>query len=62
MDEKKPLVKIYPDYYQCSNPACDSIYHTYNFWDKTFTCRDCSTESIVPDEALPKKKPRKRSK
>lgn len=50
----KPMIQTYDEYYKCSNPRCESVYHTYNFRKKTFECKDCGTTSLTPEK--PRKK------
>ena len=56
MDELKELVKVYDEYYKCSNPNCHSVYHVSNFNKKDFECRDCKTFSRLPEELQKKRK------
>lgn len=43
------MTKLYEEYYKCSNPKCDSVYHISNFTDgKPLECRDCGSKSEPP--------------
>jgi hypothetical protein len=60
--KNKPMIKIYNEYYKCGTSSCDSIYHISNFMGPQFDCRDCKKISDVPDEALPRRKFKKKER
>ena len=53
---KQELIKVYDEYFRCSNPRCHSVYHISNFHKGEFICKDCDTTSIVPAEVKQRKK------
>jgi hypothetical protein len=43
------MTELYKEYYKCSNPKCDSVYHLSNFENgKPLECRDCGVSSEPP--------------
>jgi hypothetical protein len=43
------MIQLYDEYFRCSNPKCDSVYHLSNFENgKPLECRDCGTSSEPP--------------